>query len=611
MPLNAERVINYFFILRSLIRRNEKYLVGNHLTELAFVDYIKDPIYGSVGITSKEKEVIETKVFQRLKYIKQLGTANFVYPGANHSRFEHSIGVMHATSLILDRLDIGKNCRQSIRLAVLLHDIGHGPFSHTFEELLTRNSACVPIINGIAFRDHEQFTNLIITEDVELKKALDFHGKDVCDFLSGNKVLGDAPSEIITGDMGSDRIDYLIRDTYYTGLGHRPDVDSLISSMILSERKSGCPRLTISKDGILAAELLITTRYYHYSMIAHHPKTRAVELLFLQLMESILKGESNPQGFVFDAYTKFDDSTILSKIFNLTGSLRNLFYSGKGLFEVFSIPLNEIRSGLAKYSIYRMFDDEKGLLSFNDKAGEFIGKLTNIGKISVDVQLIKHSVPEIILCSEKYETSKEWVSPFAIDHSNILKLIPNEQLLHSSIRVFCETKPDSNIEEIKSTISQHRSDFLSTDFLAPFTKDRISTEFQPIDYFYTFVSALRDYYADRPWKSDATKTEEVFRGIIRFYELSKICSEKLGIKMLKYKKFYTSENEKEAFNYSINCFTILNAFDFLDFMHLDHVVAKAEPLKNKPYRKVYLIKPTSEKEIRRRLYEGVTQVYRN
>lgn len=571
------------------------------MPELVFSEYIKDPIYGSIGITAKEKEVIETRIFQRLKNIKQLGTANFVYPGANHSRFEHSIGTMHATSLILDRLNFGQNHKQSIRLAALLHDVGHGPFSHTFEELLVRNPAFRPIIQGVTFEDHEQFTNYLITEDAELKQALDYHRNDICNFLLGNRVLGDVPPEVITGDLGSDGLDYLIRDTYYTGLGHRPDIDSLISNMVLSKRKCDSPRLTITKDGILAAEFLITTRYYHYSMIAQHQKTRAVELLFIQLMEEILRKEEDPKKFVFDAYTSFDDSIILGRIFNLTGKLHDLFYSGKGLFEIYNIPFSEIRSGLAKYCFYRMFDDSEGLLQFNKKVGEAIGELTKIDKISVDVHLFKHTVPEIILCSERYETPKEWVSPFAIDHSNILKLIPNEQLLKSSVRVFIEDKQNCDIDAIKKLIDQNRANLLSTGFLAPFSKERIMEEFQPIDYFYTFICALRDFYSEKPWKSEATKQEEVFRGIARMYDLTKVCSDELRIKMLKYNTFYSSE--EKSLTYSINCFTILNAFHSLDFLHLEYIPAKAEG--SKPYRKVYLIKPTGEKEIRTKLYDDV------
>ena len=568
------------------------------MVKTSFAMHMPDPLYGIIDITDKEKQVIQTKTFQRLKNIKQLGTANFVYPGANHSRYEHSIGVMHATSLILDRLNIGQDHKQSIRIAALLHDIGHGPFSHSFEEILVRNPQYRPSLDGNVLKDHEEFSGYILSHDPEIRSALGSDLEEISNFLSGTKSIGDIPPEIVTGDIGSDRIDYLIRDTYYTGLGHRPDINSLISNMKLSKNKE-FPRIMITEEGILAAELLITTRYYHFSMIANNPKTRAVELLFIKLIEAILKKEPNPQDFVLQAHTKYDDSIILNKIFNSEGSLRDLFYCGKGLDELYNISLNEVRSGLAKYFIYRFFYDKEGLKDYEAKVEDGIKKNMSLDKTTVDIHLFKHDVPDIILCREKYKTKKDWISPFVVDHSHILRLIPGEQLLRSSIRILNEEEFEDK-EGLWQKIDDIRSVFLSTKFLAPFLKERVSKEFNEVDYFYTFLCALRDFYSEKPWKFQE-KQEVIFRGIGRFYALAKVCCEELHIKIFPLQEFCEEEGNK--FDYSVKGFSMLNSFAVLEFLRLDYIPVDRDILAGKPYHKVYVIKPM-ERAIRKQFYEG-------
>ena len=102
--------------------------------------FIKDPIYGYVAFTQLEKDVIDTKVVQRLRRLRQLAGAEFLYPGANHTRFEHSLGAMHLAGVLAEQISDKDEEIQVLRLAALLHDIGHGPFSHIFEHLLVRQN---------------------------------------------------------------------------------------------------------------------------------------------------------------------------------------------------------------------------------------------------------------------------------------------------------------------------------------------------------------------------------------------------------------------------------------------------------------------------------------
>ena len=580
-----------------------------HLPELAFAEYVNDPLHGSIGITQREQEVIHTRIFQRLKRIKQLGTANFVYPGANHSRFEHSIGTMHVTSLILGRLqECDEQQKQTIRIAALLHDIGHGPFSHTFEELLNRNEKYVSSFKGKDLRNHEDFNQHTLRNNRELEKALGYERDQIVDFLFNDKPIGIVPSELVVGDIGSDRIDYLLRDTYYTGLGHRPDVSSLISHMRLSVKEKEHPRLALKAEGTLSAELLITTRYYHYSTIVYNPKTRSVELLFLRLMENFLKKKvSDPKKYLFRAFTEYDDSIILRDLFNFKGSLRNLFYSGKSFHPVYSISLRQLRSGVTKYCIYRFFFDKKGLMKYIRQVGRNLKKAIPLHDILFDVHLFKHDVPDIILYADKYETEKEWISSLLVDQSNILRIIPSEQLLRSPICVM--SKGDLNEEETKELCRKientHRGIFLRRDVLVPITKDSILVNgFQVIDEFYTFLCALRDFYKEKPWKDNSSNLpkEEVFRGVSRFYDLANECIKKIGKPNLRFQEFF--KEKSECFAYSTEGFSILNALAFMGILRLDYIPVKGEP-KGRPFHFTYIIRPV-EKDIRKRVYEGLS-----
>lgn len=583
----------------------------NRLSELTFVEYVNDPLHGPVGITEREQEVIHTRIFQRLKRIKQLGTANFVYPGANHSRFEHSIGTMHVTSLILDRLQnrFGVKCdksqKQTIRIAALLHDIGHGPFSHTFEELLNRNEKYVYSFNGKELRNHEDFNEYILKHNIELKKVLESDRHQIVDFLFNDKPIGIIPSELLIGDIGSDRMDYLLRDTYYTGLGHRPDINSLISHMRISVKEKAHPRLALEAEAILSAEFLITTRYYHYSMIVHNPRTRSVEFLFLRLMENFLKKKSDPKEYLFKAFTEYDDSIILSHLFSFGGSLRHRFYSGKGFQPIYSMSLRQLRSGVTKYCLYRFFFDRKGLMKYIRQVGRKLKKAIAFDNILFDAHLFKHNVPDIILHADKYETEKEWISSLLIDQSNILRSIPLEQLLRSLICVM--SKQDLDEEETKELfgkIERNRRIFLGRDVLVPIAKESIITNgFQLIDDFYTFLCALRDFYKIKSWKGDSSDfpKEEQFRGISRFYTLANECLKKIDKPKLSFQKFF--KEKSESFQYSTQGFSILNALASLGILRLDYTPVRGKS-EGKPFHFTYIIRPVEE-DIRKRVYEGL------
>ena len=176
---------------------------------------IRDPVHGYVRITEAERDVIDTPFVQRLRRIHQLAGAYLVYPGAVHTRFDHVTGAMHVAGQIADALsqwtDLTPDQIQEIRLAALLHDVGHGPFSHTFEEVLADRTSTT----------HEDISQRIITE-TPISDVLNKHGfspRKMSDFAIGKQSTKPPfMNEIIAGGLSGDILDYLLRGAYFTGV---------------------------------------------------------------------------------------------------------------------------------------------------------------------------------------------------------------------------------------------------------------------------------------------------------------------------------------------------------------------------------------------------------
>ncbi|MEM4505730.1 MAG: HD domain-containing protein, partial [Candidatus Bathyarchaeia archaeon] len=175
---------------------------------------IKDPVHGYIYITEAEKEIIDSYPFQRLRRIRQLAGSEYVYPGANHTRFEHSLGVMYLAGRVVENRNIsrviGRDEAEMVRIAALLHDVGHGPFSHVFEHVLIKR------LN----KTHEDMTSWLIRES-ELRDIISDMGYDVETIaklavgkLAGGKIF---LNQIISSAVDVDKLDFVVRDTYHTG----------------------------------------------------------------------------------------------------------------------------------------------------------------------------------------------------------------------------------------------------------------------------------------------------------------------------------------------------------------------------------------------------------
>jgi hypothetical protein len=232
---------------------------------------VQDPIHGVIKLEDWMLQIVDTPEFQRLRRIKQLGFANLVYPGANHTRFEHSLGVMHITREISTKVNIGDDADEIIA-AALLHDIGHAPFSHSSERLIKRYV-------GI---EHENILAVIRGELKDVMTQLGFNVRRIAEIISGRR------SSIVSGDIDADRMDYLVRDSHYTGVAYGVfDISRLIDKIKFDGE------ILISEGGLKAAESLLISRFLMYPTVYFHHVCRIARKMYEKAMERIIEGGFN------------------------------------------------------------------------------------------------------------------------------------------------------------------------------------------------------------------------------------------------------------------------------------------------------------------------------
>ncbi len=304
---------------------------------MKYIHEIRDPIHNFIRLDSNERKVLDSRPFQRLRYIHQLGLTYLVYPGATHRRFEHSLGVMELAGRIYDIITNPANIihdsvkdvvpirnpyelqywRLVLRMAALCHDLGHLPFSHAAEKELLPEGW-----------DHEHLTLEIIRSD-EMKSIWDdikVKSEDVAKLAVGQNNYRDASfndweailSEIITGNsFGVDRMDYLLRDSHHAGVAYgKFDHYRLIDTIrILPKEEDGSmePVLGIEEGGLHSAEALLLARYFMFTQLYFHSVRRIYDIHLKDFLKEWLSSEYFRTAL--KDHLELTDNEILTELF--------------------------------------------------------------------------------------------------------------------------------------------------------------------------------------------------------------------------------------------------------------------------------------------------------
>ncbi|PLR78997.1 hypothetical protein CU633_02075 [Bacillus sp. V3-13] len=326
----------------------------------------KDPVHRYIHVRDRVIwDLIGTKEFQRLRRIKQLGTTYLTFHGAEHSRFNHSLGVYEIIRRIVDGVFTGRpewdsGERLLSLCAGLLHDLGHGPFSHSFEKVF-----------GL---DHEQFTRQILLGDTEVNHVLakvagDFPKKvaEVIAKTYQNKLV----VSLISSQIDADRMDYLQRDAYYTGVsyGHF-DMERILRVMRPRE-----DQVVFKQSGMHAVEDYIMSRYQMYWQVYFHPVTRSAEVVLTKILHRAKDLHEQSYSFKFDPvhfYSLFEGKVTLEDYLKLDEAV--FFY----YFQIWQDEEDEILSDLCRRFMnrnlfkYIEFDPAKEYKKLNELSSLFM-----------------------------------------------------------------------------------------------------------------------------------------------------------------------------------------------------------------------------------------------
>ena len=322
---------------------------------------IKDPVHGYVYITETEKEIIDSYPVQRLRRLRQLAGAEYVYPGANHTRFEHSIGVMYLASKVAENPNISQIISEeeaeAVWIAGLLHDVGHGPFSHVFEHLLTKK------LN----KTHEDVTAWIIkhSELKDLLGRLGYKAEDIAELAVGSLSMGGKAflNQIIRSSIDVDKLDFVVRDTYHTGAEYGfVDVFRLIHTFDVMDGN-----LAVDMGALSTLESFIIARIESFKSIYFHRVGRAAQIMLATALERADEELGLSSFKTPEEYLSMDDYTVWAMLKNCKKSspiIKNLerrrmlkcayeqtFYvKDKTVSNIFSAEefRNQIRNKIAK-----------------------------------------------------------------------------------------------------------------------------------------------------------------------------------------------------------------------------------------------------------------------
>ncbi len=263
--------------------------------------HIQDALHGYIQLEDEEESVVDRPEMQRLRRIQQLGLSSLVYPSATHTRFQHSLGVMHTAGKFADSLGINGDRRKELRIAGLLHDSGHGPFSHASEVVAEKNGF-----------SHEELSCKVVDS---LEDELLVEAGRVKKIINGELEIG----RVVAGDIDADRMDYLQRDSHATGVEYgQVDAATIIRLAEIDSR-----RLVFDYKGVQALESLLTARFHMLKSVYLHNACKIAEKMLERALENYVEDKNVEKMMKMDDYEAHvalkdfeSDSGLYSKVSN-------------------------------------------------------------------------------------------------------------------------------------------------------------------------------------------------------------------------------------------------------------------------------------------------------
>ncbi len=400
-----------------------------------YLEYSKllyDPIHGYIGITEQEQKIIDTPIFQRLRHIKQLGTSFLVYPGATHSRFAHSLGTMYIMNKVAHRLyQIGyiDNLDEirRLRLAALLHDLGHYPFSHCLEKPIQKSSP-----NGEG--SHEAMSVHFI-HNTSIKENLDtFNPEEISSIISKKEIDKPIYSHILSSDLDVDRIDYLIRDAHQTGVSYGLiDVERLIRTLTIDSQD----HLAIEHKGRQALENFLLARYHMYQVVYYHKTVVGFDLIVQRAYEKLM---TNGQAYSYADIVEMNEDDLCDFNDHYVWSLFAEHKKDGGF-------IGEIITRLRERKRLKKIKEVTGI----SIAGKNENAYTKLSLLESDYQLQG--------VSKQSNVPSEWIFYSAPKPLSVLSKADDE----TAIRIMKEDNSIPIVEDSSSIISSlYKSNFLSS-----------------------------------------------------------------------------------------------------------------------------------------------------
>lgn len=371
--------------------------------QLEFIERLPDPVWRDIPITSLEKKLIQTKAFNRLRSVRQMSLAELQYPGATHTRYQHSLGAMHVAALLAELLwpILPENTKkhqplQALRIALLLHDVGHPPYSHLVEHAFLKYPDLLKVsgntesekklrdIFGEKGYSHEAFSSYIIQNDLEIKDILETAHKSILLPEASEIALlavGQAKFEslsafnsLVSGDVDADRIDYILRDSLHCGLSTGLDFYHMRDN-ILCEPEDGGYRLVFLREALPFVDSLLLARYNLNFRVHQSSSNRIASQMLSDMLEKSLRkmSEEERAKIILDIHLKYTTRDFENFISMHVGenSLEKIL-SGQLYNENLSIRTSEIHP-VGRLNAYKIAALESAIQKLQDRFRFILG----------------------------------------------------------------------------------------------------------------------------------------------------------------------------------------------------------------------------------------------